>query len=324
MATNTEIRRTLYALCQNGQLSQTGLESALTEAHILPNKARWQGFANLCLLVSGSLLVLAGILFFFAFNWQELHRFAKIGLVFGLLTFLAIGAFLKGSESLSGKALLAASSMSIGILLALLGQIYQSGADPYLLFLAWAVLMIPWAISAFLPWLWIFWLVLCNVALWLFLQEIFNVDFFEETRLHWLIFGLNAGALLLWEAFSLRFLWMQKTFAPRLMLVFCAIPAVLMGVIWWWETSHFSPFMYVVWALPTFYFYRFQKRDIFALAIVGFSVMSVLTSGLAKFLFNSNADAASFLVIACAVIGMTSLLARWLKETLRLWQEKAQ
>ena len=189
---------------------------------------------------------------------------------------------------------------------------------------ALAVLMIPWAISAFLPWLWIFWLVLCNVALWLFLQEIFNVDFFEETRLHWLIFGLNAGALLLWEAFSLRFLWMQKTFAPRLMLVFCAIPAVLMGVIWWWETSHFSPFMYVVWALPTFYFYRFQKRDIFALAIVGFSVMSVLTSGLAKFLFNSNADAASFLVIACAVIGMTSLLARWLKETLRLWQEKAQ
>jgi len=62
------------------------------------------------------------------------------------------------------EALLTSAAMLVGVLLAVFGQIYQTGADAYTLFVGWAALILPWvALSgALAPW--ILWLVVAGVG----------------------------------------------------------------------------------------------------------------------------------------------------------------
>ena len=46
----------------------------------------------------------------------------------------------------AGKAALLAASLFVGALLALIGQIYQTGADTFEMFAAWAALILPWVL----------------------------------------------------------------------------------------------------------------------------------------------------------------------------------
>ena len=51
-----------------------------------------------------------------------------------------------GLDAVAGRISLFATAFLSGILLAVFGQVYQTGADPYGLFLAWALLILPWAV----------------------------------------------------------------------------------------------------------------------------------------------------------------------------------
>ena len=74
-------RRYLESLARNGQLTAKGLDFALHRIGVFPDAANWKRFADRLLLWAGILLLLASVVFFFAFNWNELHRFTKISLV---------------------------------------------------------------------------------------------------------------------------------------------------------------------------------------------------------------------------------------------------
>ena len=54
------------------------------------------------------------------------------------------GALLAGLDRAFGQVLLIAGSVLTGVLLAVIGQAYQTGADVFELFVAWAVLILPW------------------------------------------------------------------------------------------------------------------------------------------------------------------------------------
>src|SRR5690606_26743262 len=66
--------------------------------------------------------------------------------------------------------LLLIASIITGSLLALFGQIYQTGADTWQLFFAWAILITPWVVIARFPALWLLWLGLINALLLLYLD----------------------------------------------------------------------------------------------------------------------------------------------------------
>ena len=85
-------RRPLVDLARSGELAPAGLELALERLGILPDAARSRTFADHALLAAGTLLLLAGIVFFFAFNWSELHRYARLALVSVPLAGAALGA----------------------------------------------------------------------------------------------------------------------------------------------------------------------------------------------------------------------------------------
>lgn len=119
---------------------------------------RWIG-------VLAAALVGLGLVLWVAANWDALGRVAQLALVQGLVLASCLGALLV-PRARAGAALLA--FISIGALLALLGQTYQTGADPWQLFAWWAVLAIPLSLAVRSDALWTPWalIAITAVALW--------------------------------------------------------------------------------------------------------------------------------------------------------------
>jgi hypothetical protein len=67
----------LERLAQKGYLNLPGLERALTLAGYIPGLEAWRKFLDYTLLALGVAFALSGVIFFFAFNWAEMHRFLK-------------------------------------------------------------------------------------------------------------------------------------------------------------------------------------------------------------------------------------------------------
>jgi uncharacterized membrane protein len=126
--------------------------------------AYWQLWAMRALLVLGASHLLAGIVFFFAYNWDDLSPFAKFGLLQAGLIISVVAALRLKIESPAGQALLIAASVFTGVLFAVIWQVYQTGADAYELFTAWSVLILPWVIASRSSAHWFLWIVLCLTA----------------------------------------------------------------------------------------------------------------------------------------------------------------
>src|SRR5690606_25106025 len=100
------------------------------------------------------LLASAGVCWVAA-NWQDATRRQKLAGAQALLAvsvLLATWARLRWRNSDDRNFSLAANlaglaAIATGTLLALVGQIYQTGADAWQLFLLWAVLLLPWVLA---------------------------------------------------------------------------------------------------------------------------------------------------------------------------------
>ncbi|GMO00871.1 GDYXXLXY domain-containing protein [Parageobacillus thermoglucosidasius] len=91
----------------------------------------------------GIALILAGIIYFFASNWQGVDRLTKTGLSIGLMGLFygsgAVFAYVMKRHDFLGRWLFVCGALAFGITLALIGQIYNSHADSYWLFIIWLV-----------------------------------------------------------------------------------------------------------------------------------------------------------------------------------------
>lgn len=125
----------------------------------------WHSWAQRALLVLGAAHFLAGIVFFFAYNWEDLGAFARFGLIQGALVMAIVAAVAAGLHRPAGKALLVAASVLTGVLLAVIGQVYQTGADAWELFAAWTVLVLPWVLASRSSIHWFLWGMLALTAL---------------------------------------------------------------------------------------------------------------------------------------------------------------
>ena len=55
--------------------------SPLSRQALYADKKQWNQFLSVFLLAVGVGFTVAGIIFFFAYNWDELPKFAKLGIV---------------------------------------------------------------------------------------------------------------------------------------------------------------------------------------------------------------------------------------------------
>ncbi|MFV0282838.1 MAG: GDYXXLXY domain-containing protein [Castellaniella sp.] len=126
------------------------------------------GLGSLAVVLAGAALV-----FWVAANWPRMTPDARLTGVQGTLALLVVlVAVLARRGSRWAGPLAGLAALATGALLALMGQIYQTGADTWELFLTWAVLMLPWLVAIRSAFLALLWVVLLNLALRLFIDSL--------------------------------------------------------------------------------------------------------------------------------------------------------
>lgn len=310
-------RSQLISLIEQGVIPAEKIGAAVIATEIAPNGERWRSAIDQCLLIlAGVALALAGM-FFIAYNWADLGRFAKFGGVQGFMV-LAIAAYCKfDNDSTAGKVALLAATIGLGVLLALTGQTYQTGADPWQLFFYWALLMVPWAVVARFPALWIVWAVLMNVSIFLYYQPVRGDLWFLwnlESAAMWPIFVFNVGTLAAWEYLAKTRQWLLQPWAIRTLATgagICITALVLFDIFDGQGNGDLTRLTWLVWMGAMYYFYRKRTTDLFMLAGSSVSGITVTTSFIAYSMSVDSINA--FLYLALLVVGMGAGSAVWLK-----------
>jgi len=159
----------LHALRSAGLVSARGYAAAVDAVR---DEAFWSRWGMRALLALGVGQFLAGVVFFFAYNWNDLSDIAKFAVIETALAIALGGALLVGLDRVFGQMLLIAGSVLTGVLLAVIGQVYQTGADVFELFAVWAVFILPWTIISRHPVHWLLWLVVAEVAVVLYGEQV--------------------------------------------------------------------------------------------------------------------------------------------------------
>ncbi len=313
------IIRKLY---QEGLLSDDAFTAACA---VLRPGSSWLAWARRMLLFLGSALVLAGIVFFFAYNWAAMGRFFKLGVIEAAMIACIIASWRRGSETLEGKVLLLSGSVLVGVLLAVYGQIYQTGADAFELFVGWAVLISGWVVVSEFAALWMVWLVLLNTGAILYWQQVGEPA--HSISYEWLCLAMGAldgAALALRETGLERGLewlkgrWLRFTLLAA-SLVALSIPTIHLIVAFDNATGVTAggAFAWVGVAAGGCACYRFKLRDMISLALIVMNACIILLTLIGKFLFHDTRfdEGGLFLLFGLIILGVVSGAAVWLRKT---------
>jgi len=220
-----------------------------------------------------------------------------------------------GVEHIAGKAALLGAALFTGALFALIGQTYQTGADTFELFAVWALAVLPWALVARFPALWLFWLLLVNLAALLYLGTMRAPLWFfaGSSRQLWLLFALNTVALVVWEGLALSGIqWLRERWSVRILATASGGFATALAV-----TDIVSKHTvggvaaWVAWMAAAYILYRHKVKDLFVLAGGVLSVVVVVSTVVIRHFF--RVDAGAFLFVGLLVIGISAAGAWWLK-----------
>ncbi|AGC47534.1 hypothetical protein MYSTI_06261 [Myxococcus stipitatus DSM 14675] len=321
--------RTLVA---TGALPPAALGRAMALAIASPPAEAWRRFLSTTLLALGAMLVLSGIIYFFAYNWAELHRFAKLGLIAAGIAGSALAARKLGDKP-SGHFSLLGASVLVGAFLAVYGQTYQTGADAFELFVGWAALILPWVGMSRFPALWLLLVVLINTGASLFHQQVLaggGFSVFSPFRsADWLAVGLgliNGFAWATHEHFAhLRIPWLQGRWLPRVLAVMTVAPVLVLSSVLILEPSEVSSSaafiavgMVVATLAADYALHRHLRGELFLLTLGLFCVITLVTTFLGRVLLEDlDITEASLLIIPLALIGQIGLAVAWLRAQAR-------
>ncbi|MBF4489904.1 DUF2157 domain-containing protein [Psychrobacter sp. N25K4-3-2] len=181
----TQSRRTIEQLLNQGTLPIEKADTAALLLDIYPSKRTWLQFFDKALLIVGGIALVLSLVFFIAYNWLYMGKMGKFALVEGALAItiaLYVALSFRQRFAFIRQLLLLIASIITGSLLALFGQVYQTGADTWQLFFGWAVLILPWVIIARFPALWLLWLGLINTVTLFYIDTslFFGIDYYYQ------------------------------------------------------------------------------------------------------------------------------------------------
>lgn len=331
-------------MAQQLRLSAAAYRRAIEIARLTPDRTGWLRYVDRFLMVVGAALIVAGIAAFFAWNWAELGHMVKFALIEGGIVAAAVVTWRFGLDSTAGRIGLFAAAFLTGTLLAVFGQVFQTGADPYGLFLVWAAFILPWAIVGRQAGIWMLLQILLNLTVIMYYTQVLHPPdgWWQLAQLLgplvWLgttvmdstlasyLFALNAAALAIWEFGAGRGVaWMQGTLFPRLIAcaAFCTvlIPTLIIIIARSLDEttglSVISPVLLLGATGACLYYYRQRRHDLFILTCSLLSVIMVLTSSFVRYLLG---DSGGLLVLAVLVIAQVAGAAWWLRHVAQRWE----
>jgi uncharacterized membrane protein len=298
------------------------VRQALTLAAASPSSRDWLRFLHSALLLLGAGLLLSGIVCFFAFNWADLGRFAKFGVLEAAVAICAGLGWWK-LPNLSGRVALFGAAVLVGPLLGVYGQTYQTGADPWGLFFFWALLILPWVVVAHFTALWVLTIALFDTALVLYWIQVAEVA--DEG---WLVLfvwfaAIHFAAVIAWEAqFRRARPWLDEEWAPRLLVssafVALLIPAIALVFEFHVGESHGAGLAVWVAVAAVFAYYTKVREDLFMLTAAGGSVMTVLTVVAGRIIFAElKLELFGGLLMSGILIAEVVLGVAWLRYMIR-------
>ncbi|MEQ1790215.1 MAG: DUF2157 domain-containing protein [Rickettsiales bacterium] len=284
--------------------------------NILYPAKNWGLWASRLLLVLGVSLVLAGIIYFFAFNWNEITPAMKLGSVQLAILVCIAAAYFQKLEQLPGKVLLLGASVLVGVFLAVFGQVYQTGADAYNLFIMWAALILPWVIITEFAALWVVWLVIANLALNLYWSQAAQPERDMEFMIISYLAIFNSLFLTLREYFvSKQTKWLEGNWTRVILVVPILILAMIAGITYVVDSGHsnqainISALISVIILVVFYVIYRFKLPDMWSLSatilsgciIVEVAILRIVTDNF------SHTNSILFLFMGCITLGIFTL-----------------
>jgi uncharacterized membrane protein len=341
-ATHASVHELAAAL----SLDEPAYRRAVELARLCPERADWLRYLDRFLTAAGALFITAGIAAFFAWNWADLHHMAKFALIQTGIVAGVLLAWRLRLDSTAGRASLFAAAFLVGILFAVFGQVYQTGADPYGLFMTWAILIMPWALVGRQSGLWLLFLVLLDLTLIMYWTQVLHPPdgWWQLTQLLgplvWLgttvidsglaswLFALNAGALALWETAATRLPWrrgrtcprivalmaLHTVLAPTLILIFAASAGVNARL------SVLSPALFAAALATALWYYQYRKPDLFMLTAALFGTILVIMAFAVRFMFDAFQ---SLFLLTVLLVVLVAGAAYWLKSVSQRWAAAA-
>ncbi|MFO1414649.1 MAG: DUF2157 domain-containing protein [Burkholderiales bacterium] len=314
------VRGAVVGWAQAGALPAGRLPEALAVAGVVPSPAQWQRFVVRACAWLGMALLASAAVCFIAANWEALGRFAKFALAQGALVAALVVAAWRGLDTLAGRVALFAASALMGVLLALLGQVYQTGADTWELFAVWAAAITPWVVLGRQHALWLLWLALLNVAVFLYYRtsaarglEFLEILFVPQ-RAWWTAFALDVAALLAWEAAGWRWpAWGAQRWAPRVVATAAGAIVTLMVVYATVDGGRSWPWLaFVAWVAALYWAYRVRTRDLYMLSGMVLSLIVAIAVLVGRHLF-SGFVGLGFLGTGLLILGCAAAGTYWLR-----------
>lgn len=331
-------RFAVYHWIKTKAIKPTAVEAALQVAGERATGQSWPPFIRKLLWVLGSLALITGLLFFMAYNWQSMGPMFKFGLLQVSLVFAAVLYWLWSTRLASryqlsqqtieigqtiGRVIIA---LLVGGLLALFGQVYQTGADPWQLFALWSLLISLMVISSGQAVLWLMWSVLINVSLALYVETqpawlllLGNVGyavwlFLLINGLLWLVLTYLNGQIMPTsshvQAYKVSPLWGQQLQA---MAVLICLTYIGMIAVIKWQAHGISFSLASVVGLAGFYFYyRHYQLDLAMLALWSMAVMTLIVTVILN-MTDGLGSGFTLFWLAIIIIGMTAVAVKWLK-----------
>lgn len=312
-------RDDIHIISRHSNLTEEGTERALNE-NVYHDKEAWQKFLRLFFISLGVGFTVSGIVFFFAYNWADLHRFAKLGLTEGLIiATTSLAVFLKIKTNIR-NIILTGAAVLVGVLFAVFGQIYQTGANAYDFFLAWTVFVTLWVIvSNFAP-LWLLYLILINTTFILYAQQV--AKDWSEVLLLTSLFIINTVVLLTTIFISNH---KKTTNAPYWFVHIVALASIsyaTLGITFgiFDDGQHAFPVLIlitsIVYALGIWHGLRAKSG--FYLSIIPFSVIVIVSAILIKI---SDGEA-MLLVVSLFIIVSVTLVIKNLIDIQKKWKNE--
>ncbi|MEJ2895074.1 GDYXXLXY domain-containing protein [Bordetella avium] len=285
----------------------------------------WRQFLGRSTLWLGILLLGSGVICWVAANWPGMGKLYRFTLTQGLLAVSVLVSIwlalrLRGTERLrqqSAGAVLSLSGLLLGALLALLGQIYQTGADSWELFAWWALLLLPWALAAGSQVLWLLWCLIVNMALALGIRE--HVlpwweRVFDRELIVLLVASVNLLMLGIWEAAARR-RHVSARVGPRVLalLALTALVAPLLFNILVDNPRGAAGLAWLLVILGMGYFYQYCRRDLVILAMLAVSVICVSLWVVGEWLLRRDLGAWAALPLAALLMAEAVWAAHWLR-----------
>lgn len=311
----------IHLLGRHSNLSEEQIKKLLNE-NVYAGKNAWQQFIKLFFISLGVGFTAAGIVFFFAYNWADIHKFVKFAIIEVLILALA-GIIISSKANILGKnILLTGLSIIVGVMFAVFGQVYQTGANAFDFFLGWTLCILLWVIiSRFAP-LWLLFLTLVSTTFILYANQV--ASGWSFVFVSGCLFYFNSVILLAGMFIASRkpaFL-MPKWFQNVLSLACIAFStiSIVIGIfedfqLVWLITLLIACMLYTAAVL-----YSLKLKSGFYIALTSFSTIIIISAILIN--MTDNEPIGMFLLVSVFIVVSITLVIRTLLNLQKKWSHE--